>query len=77
MRLAGGLGLGCGNIATDAHTDSFGQDWEVPSERESRRIALTPAGSTVQVGAALQTALLTLDLGHWASQGRGGARKHE
>ena len=43
--LAGGLGLAAAISAADAHTDSFGPDWEVPSERESRRIALTPAGA--------------------------------
>ena len=29
--------------AVHANTDLFGQDWEVPSERESRQIALIPA----------------------------------
>ncbi len=41
MHLAGGLGIAAAIAVADAHTDSFGQDWEVPSERagsESRRM---------------------------------------
>ncbi len=32
MRLASGLGLAAALYSADARTDSFGQDWEVPSE---------------------------------------------
>jgi hypothetical protein len=33
MHLASGLRIAAEIAAADAHTDSFGQDWEVPSER--------------------------------------------
>ncbi len=33
MHLAGDLGIAVEIAAADAHTDSFGQDWEVSSER--------------------------------------------
>ena len=33
MCLAGGLGLAAATSGADAFTDSFGQDWEVPSVR--------------------------------------------
>ncbi len=41
MHLAGGLDIAAAVFAADAHTESFGPDWEVSSERvggESRRI---------------------------------------
>jgi hypothetical protein len=34
MHLAGDLGIAVEIAAADAHTDSFGQDWEVSSERD-------------------------------------------
>ena len=46
--LAGGLGLAAALSAADAHTDSFGPDWEVPSER---------AGGEVQCYSVLRLCL--------------------
>jgi hypothetical protein len=46
MRLAVDLRLAAAISADDARTDSFGPDWEVPSESESKRIALIPADAS-------------------------------
>ena len=62
MRLAGGLGLAAAISAADAFTDSFGQDWEVPSERaggEGRRIANKRKANEITRSAAEDFALLT------------------
>ena len=62
MRLAGGLGLAAALSAADAHTDSFGPDWEVPSERaggETRRIANKRKAQEITRSAAEDFALLT------------------
>ena len=61
MRLAGGLGLAAALSHADVCTDSFGPDWEVPSERaggESRRIANKRKAKEIMRSAAEDFALL-------------------
>ena len=62
MRLAGGLGLAAAISAADVRTDSFGPDWEVPSERaggESRRNENKRKANEITRSAAEDFALLT------------------
>jgi hypothetical protein len=62
MHLAGGLAIAAAISAADAHTDSLGPDWEVPSERaggESRRIGHTRKAADITRSAAKDFALLT------------------
>ena len=62
MRLAGGLGLAAALSHADVCTDSFGPDWEVPSERaggESRRIGNKRKAKEITRSAAEDFALLT------------------
>ena len=62
MRLAGGLGLAASISTLDAVTDSFGADWEVPSERaggESRRITHKRKAAEISRSAAENFAILT------------------
>ena len=62
MRLAGGLGLAAAISCADAVTDSFGTDWQVPSERaggESRRMGNKRKAAQITRSAAEDFALLT------------------
>ena len=64
MRLAGGLGPGLAAAISHANTltDSFGTDWQVPSERaggDSRRIANKRKAGDITRSAAEDFALLT------------------
>ncbi len=62
MHLAGGLDIAAAVSAADAHTESFGQDWEVPSERaggESRRIRNKSKAEDITRSAAEDFALLS------------------
>ena len=62
MRLAGGLGLAASISAADTITDSFGTDWQVPSERaggESRRSGNKRKAGEITRSAAEDFALLT------------------
>ena len=62
MRLAGGLGLAASISTADAITDSFGTDWQVPSERaggESRQIGYKRKAANISRSAAEDFALLT------------------
>ena len=62
MHLAGGLDIAAAISAADALTDSFGPDWEVPSERaggESRRIGNKRKAADITRSAAEDFALLT------------------
>jgi hypothetical protein len=62
MHLAGGLDIDAAISAADAHTDSLGPDWEVPSERaggESRRIRNKRKAEDITRSAAEDFALLT------------------
>ena len=61
MRLAGGLGLAAALSAADAHTDSFGPDWEVPSERaggESRQNENKSKANEITPSAAAKRTIL-------------------
>ena len=62
MHLAGGLDIAAAISAADAHTDSSGPDWEVPSERaggESRRIGHKRKAADITRSAAEDFVLLT------------------
>jgi hypothetical protein len=62
MHLAGGLNIAAAISAADALTDSFGQDWEIPSERaggENRRIRNKRKAEDITRSAAKDFALLT------------------
>ena len=62
MHLAGGLDIAAAISAADALTESFGQDWEVPSERaggENRRIGNKRKAADITRSAAEDFALLT------------------
>ena len=62
MHLAGALDIAAAISAADDHTDSFGPDWEVPSERaggESRRIGNKRKADKITRSAAEDFALLT------------------
>ena len=62
MHLAGALDIAAAISAADDHTDSFGPDWEVPSERaggESRRIGNKCKADKITRSAAEDFALLT------------------
>ena len=61
MHLAGGLDIAAAISSADALTDSFGPDWEVPSERaggESRRIGNKRKAEDITRSAAEDFALL-------------------
>jgi hypothetical protein len=62
MRLAGGLGLGAAISAADAITDSFGTDWQIPSEQaggDSRQFGNKRKAEEITRSAAEDFALLT------------------
>jgi hypothetical protein len=62
MHLAGSLDIAAAVSAADAHTESFGPDWEVPSERaggENRRIRNKRKAEDITRSAAEDFALLT------------------
>ena len=62
MHFAGAIDVAAAISAADAHTDSFGPDWEVPSERaggESRRMGNKRKADKITRSAAEDFALLT------------------